>query len=122
MRTIFVCAGAAALAMVWASFSFGAPRLIAVDSSRALYEIDMNTGAKTQIGTVSTNASTTAGLAYDRATGTVYLTSTGNDSVQFFQSRLRMITAIGEPIVWPCLTPATTSAVSASIFIRPPRP
>ena len=34
-------------------------RLIAVDSSRALYEVNMSTGAKTQIGTVSANASTT---------------------------------------------------------------
>lgn len=56
-------------------------RLIAVDSSRALYEIDMASGAKTSIGTVSSNASTTAGLAYDRAANVVYLVSTGNDSL-----------------------------------------
>lgn len=56
-------------------------RLIAVDSSRALYEIDMSTGTKTSIGTVSSNASTTAGLAYDAASGTMYLSSTGNDSL-----------------------------------------
>lgn len=55
--------------------------LYAVDSSRALYEINMDTGAKTAAGTVSANASTTAGLAYDHSTGTVYLTSTGNDSL-----------------------------------------
>ncbi|MBL8723822.1 MAG: hypothetical protein JNK49_07230 [Planctomycetes bacterium] len=58
-----------------------AQRLIAIDSSRALYELDMTTGQRTQIGTVSTNASTTAGLAYDAISGNVYLTSTGNDSL-----------------------------------------
>jgi hypothetical protein len=58
-----------------------AQRLIAVDSSRALYELDMTTGQRTQIGTVSANASTTAGLTYDAASGKVYLTSTGNDSL-----------------------------------------
>jgi DNA-binding beta-propeller fold protein YncE len=56
-------------------------RLIAVDSSRALFEIDMNTGAKTQIGTVSANAGTTGGLAYDRVADRIYLTSTSLDSV-----------------------------------------
>ncbi len=41
----------------------------------------MDTGAKTAAGIVSANASTTAGLASDHSTGTVYLTSTGNDSL-----------------------------------------
>jgi DNA-binding beta-propeller fold protein YncE len=58
-----------------------AQQLIAIDSSRMLYQMDPATGARTQIGTVSSNASTTAGLAYDAATGTMYLTSTGNDSL-----------------------------------------
>ncbi|HMQ15644.1 MAG TPA: hypothetical protein PKC49_06685, partial [Phycisphaerae bacterium] len=56
-------------------------RLIAVDSSRALYEIDMATGAKTSIGVVSANAGTTGGLAYDRNNDIIYVTSTSNDSV-----------------------------------------
>ncbi|HSL18539.1 MAG TPA: hypothetical protein VLB51_11600 [Methylomirabilota bacterium] len=54
--------------------------LIAVDSSRSLWEIDRVTGAKTQFGTVSSNAGTTAGLAIG-AGNTVFLTSTGNDSL-----------------------------------------
>lgn len=58
-----------------------AQRLIAVDSSRALSKVNMQTGAKTAIGTVSVNASTAAGLALDTSTNTVYLTSTGNDSL-----------------------------------------
>ena len=80
MRKCFVL-GSAAAALAVASSAFGADRLIAVDTSRALFEIDMNTGAKTQIGTVSSNAGTTAGLAFDRATRTMYLTSSGNDSL-----------------------------------------
>src|SRR6476620_8053729 len=32
------------------------------------------------------------------------------------------MTAIGDPMVWECRTPETTSARSVSIFIRPPRP
>lgn len=56
-------------------------RLIAVDSTRSLFEINPATGQKTQIGTVSANAGTTGGLAYDAASGTVYLTSTNLDSL-----------------------------------------
>lgn len=69
----------AGLALLAASAS--ADRLIAVDSSRALYELDMLTGAKTQIGTVTSNAGTTGGLAYDRVNDIVYLTSTSLDSL-----------------------------------------
>lgn len=56
-------------------------RLIAIDSSRALYDIDVNTGAKTQFATASANAGTTGGLAYDEDTGTVWLTSTSLDQL-----------------------------------------
>jgi DNA-binding beta-propeller fold protein YncE len=69
--------------------------LVAVDSNRNLYEIDMTTGAKTLIGVVSANAATTAGLAYDRATGTIYLTSTGNDSVYELDLATGTATLIG---------------------------
>lgn len=58
-----------------------AQRLIAVDSSRALYQIDMTTGQRTSIGTVSSNAGTTGGLAYNATTGTLYCTSTSLDSL-----------------------------------------
>ena len=50
------------------------------------------------------------------------ISSTGRASVQFRQSALRMTMAIGEPIVCEWRTPATISARSVSIFIRPPRP
>lgn len=67
--------------LIASSIALGQGRLIAVDSSRALYEIDMATGAKTQIGTVSANAGTTGGLAYDRVNNVMYLTSTSLDSL-----------------------------------------
>lgn len=55
--------------------------LYGVDSSRALFSIDIATGVKTAIGTVSANAGTTAGMAYDPVSNTVFLTSTNNDSL-----------------------------------------
>jgi YVTN family beta-propeller protein len=58
-----------------------AQRLICVDSSRAIAEVDMATGTRTPLGSVSINASTTAGLAYDVNGGKLYVTSTGNDSL-----------------------------------------
>jgi DNA-binding beta-propeller fold protein YncE len=78
-----------------ASGAFAQGRLIAVDSSRALYEINMATGAKTQIGTVSANAGTTAGLAYDRGNDKVYLTSTGNDSLYTLDMATAAATLVG---------------------------
>lgn len=56
------------------------PHIIAVDSSRNLFEVNPATGALTQFGTVSSNAGTTAALAIG-AGNTVYLSSTGNDSL-----------------------------------------
>ncbi len=61
-------------------FAFAVPahagRLIAVDAGRALYELDMTTGAKTQIGTVSSNAGTVGEITRNPLTGTIYLSST----------------------------------------------
>ncbi|HRI43952.1 MAG TPA: hypothetical protein PLL78_10565 [Fimbriimonadaceae bacterium] len=76
-----VFAAASAAVLLQGTEARATERLVALDSSRAIYELDMNNGSKTQIGTVSANASTTAGLAYDRANGILYLTSTGNDSL-----------------------------------------
>jgi hypothetical protein len=58
-----------------------AQQLISVDSSRALSLVDPLTGARTALGTVSSNAGTTGGLAYDPTTQTTFVSSTGNDSV-----------------------------------------
>lgn len=49
--------------------------LIGVSSGHALYEVDTQTGATTRIGTVSSNVHIPAGLAYDRVSDTVYLSS-----------------------------------------------
>lgn len=73
-------AAVVALAILSAAPSALAQHMVAVDSSRALYEIDIATGAKTSIGTVSANAGTTAGLALG-AGNTVYLSSTSLDSL-----------------------------------------
>lgn len=72
-----------------------AQTLVAVDSGRILYTIDKATGAKTQFGTVSSNASTTAGLAYDMATQRIFLTSTGNDSIYTLDLATGNATLIG---------------------------
>ena len=81
MNRTFWKAGITASLAVIAGVASAQGRLIAVDSSRALYEIDMNTGAKTSLGSVSANAGTTGGLAYDRGTGTLWLSSTSTDSL-----------------------------------------
>jgi hypothetical protein len=63
-----------------ASFA-SAQRMIAVDSSRTLYQIDLVTGAKSAFGQVSANAGTAAALAYDATAGVMYLSSTSTDSL-----------------------------------------
>ncbi len=70
-------------------------RLIAIDSSRALADIDPRTGAKTALPTANAAASTTAGLAYDEATGRVFLSSTGNDSLFTLDIATAAVTLIG---------------------------
>ena len=70
------------------------PHLIAVDSSRAYFEIDPATGAKTPLGTVSSNAGTTAGLAIG-AGNTLFLTSTGNDSLYTLDLATGTATLVG---------------------------
>jgi len=84
-----------ALALLATSASTAAQFLVAVDSSRALSTIDPATGTKTQFATVSSNASTTAGLAYDASTRTMYLTSTGNDSLYDLDLATGTATLIG---------------------------
>lgn len=78
MRNLLVWTGALALAGASSAF---AGRMIAVDSGRVLYEIDISTGAKTAFGNVSSNAGTTGGLAWDPVSNTVWVTSTSLDSL-----------------------------------------
>lgn len=72
----------------------GQTHVVAVDSGRALHEIDIATGAKTQFATVSANAGTCAGLAVG-AGNTVYLSSTSNDSVYTLDLPTGTATLIG---------------------------
>lgn len=97
MTTMKTVVSALALALC-AGSAVAAPTpgtMYAVDSSRALYTIDMTTGAKTQIGTVSANASTTGGLAYRPDNNTIYLTSTGNDSLYTLDVTTGAATLVG---------------------------
>jgi DNA-binding beta-propeller fold protein YncE len=58
-----------------------AQRLIACDSNRSVSLVDITTGARTPLGTISLNVGISAGLAYDFVSGKLYVTSTGNDSL-----------------------------------------
>ncbi|HEX5052868.1 MAG TPA: hypothetical protein VFZ65_13920, partial [Planctomycetota bacterium] len=57
-----------------------AQHLVAVDSNRALYSIDIVTAQKVQFGTISANAGTPGELVHDAATGVTFLTSTNTAS------------------------------------------
>jgi DNA-binding beta-propeller fold protein YncE len=58
-----------------------AQRMFALDANRSVYELDLTTAVRTLVGTVSGNAGVAAGFTYDRVTGKLWLTSSGNDSV-----------------------------------------
>jgi DNA-binding beta-propeller fold protein YncE len=58
-----------------------AQRMFLVDSSRAVFDIDVATGLRTQVGTMTSNVGIPAGFAYDAASGTLYVTSSNNDSL-----------------------------------------
>jgi hypothetical protein len=79
-----------------------AQRMIALDSNRSVYEVDIATGVRTLLGTVTSNVSTAAGLAYDMFAGNLYLTSTGNDSVYLIDQtnwRARLIGPYGDSAI-----------------------
>ena len=88
--------------IIVSGIALGQGRLIAVDSSRALFEIDMSTGAKTSIGTVTANAGTTGGLAYDRLNNIMYVTSTSLDSLftlDLATGAATLVGAYGDPLI-----------------------
>ncbi|MCC6907460.1 MAG: hypothetical protein IT430_05920 [Phycisphaerales bacterium] len=89
------CLVCTAAVFVFASTALG-QRMIACDSSRALYEVDITTGVKTSIGTISSNASTTSELAWDDVHGIMYLSSTGNDSLYTLDLSTGEATLVGE--------------------------
>jgi hypothetical protein len=75
--------------------SVQAGQLVAVDSTDNIYDIDMTTGVKTLIGTLSSNVGLAAGLARDPATGTVYLVTTTGDSLYTLDIPTGVATLIG---------------------------
>ncbi|MCU0688242.1 MAG: hypothetical protein MUE97_00655 [Phycisphaerales bacterium] len=86
---------AACVGLSLSTVAFGQERLIAVDSSRALSEINPATGVRTQIGTVSANAGTCGGLAHNCQTNTLWLTSTSNDSLYTLDVATGTATLVG---------------------------
>ncbi len=73
----------------------GPGRLLGIESGRALYEINPNTGEMTQIAAVSAVAGTTGGLAVNCANRTIYVTSTSNDSVYTLNDSTGAVTLVG---------------------------
>jgi DNA-binding beta-propeller fold protein YncE len=84
----------ALLAPAWPALGAGNPHIVAVDSSRALSEINIATGAKTPIGMVSANAGTTGGLAVG-LNNIVWVTSTSNDSLYTLDLATGTATLVG---------------------------
>ncbi|HET9314825.1 MAG TPA: hypothetical protein VFQ51_04510 [Vicinamibacteria bacterium] len=79
----------------------GETHVIAVDSSRALFEIDITSGAKTPIGTVTANAGTTGALTVGPG-NVVYLSSTSLDSLFTLDvgtGNATLVGAYGDPAV-----------------------
>lgn len=85
------------LVLVFPSLAWAAPvgRLIAVESSRSLFEINPGTGEKTSIGSVLSDVGTAGGLAYDSVSGTIYLTSTSQDALYTLDLDTGVATLVG---------------------------
>ncbi len=71
------------------------PKLYTMDGSRAFYQLDMATGARTLLGTAGAAVGTAAGMAYDKINNILYLTSSGNDAVYTFNRTTMDVTLIG---------------------------
>lgn len=69
--------------------------LYSISSSRVIYTVDPNTAATTQVGTAGSAAGTTGALAQDPITKTVYLSSTGNDSLYLLDIPTGNVTLVG---------------------------
>jgi hypothetical protein len=94
-NTVSCAALAACVGLSVSSVAFGQARLIVLDSARALGEVNPATGVRTPIGTVSANADTSAGLAYNCASNTLWLSSTGNDTLYTLDLATGAATAVG---------------------------
>jgi len=94
---------AAALALLCCTLAAqAAGTLYGLDSSGAMYTISTTTGAKTQVGTVSAAVGIGAGLAYNPASGTVYVASSNNDTLHTLNlatGAATLVGAFGTPVV-----------------------
>lgn len=90
------CALAAAAALAMPGVAMAQLRLLGVDTSgNNLVEINPATGAATVLGPIIGATGTVGGLAYDAATDTLYLSSTGNDNLWRLDYNTRVATLIG---------------------------
>lgn len=88
------------LALVFAALGLAASvaaqgRLIAIDSSGALVELNMTTGARTSISTLSSGGTNVSALAYDRQSGTLWATTQSNDSLYTLNIDTGVATLVG---------------------------
>jgi DNA-binding beta-propeller fold protein YncE len=73
-----------------------AQAMYVIDSSRAISTVDLDTGVKTPTGVfANAAASTTAGMAYNGVTNTVWVSSTGNDSLWTLDLATGDVTLVG---------------------------
>jgi hypothetical protein len=78
---------------------FAQGTMYACESNRSFYSINMATGAKTFIGTISTSVQVSGALAYDCLTQTTYVSSTSaNFGVSKQVYRLNVATAVATAI------------------------
>ena len=70
-------------------------RLMAIDSSMALVELNMTTGARTPITTVTGGPANITGLAYDRQLDILWGAANGNDSLYTINYTTGVATLVG---------------------------
>jgi sugar lactone lactonase YvrE len=74
---------------------FAQGRLIAIDSSGAIVELNMATGARTAVSTLSATGTNVSALAYDRQSGTMWATTQSNDSLYTLNIDTGVATLVG---------------------------
>lgn len=77
------------------TITFGQHKLLAVDANRNFYELNMNNGAKTLLGSVGSAAGTPSELAYDTVNNTMYVSSSNNDALYTLNQTTYVPTLIG---------------------------
>jgi hypothetical protein len=91
MRNIFLIS---VCALTYAS-GFAQGRLLAIDSSMALVELNMNTGARTAVATVTGGPANITALAYDRQLDILWGAANGNDSLYTINYNTGVATLVG---------------------------